>query len=64
MKATSMEQAQAKVNRLWKKMCAEEGVPVDSKFVVFTATNKFSKPYQAAVNDFFYIKRQIELGAR
>jgi hypothetical protein len=60
----SLEAAQRSVSRLWNKMCEEEGVPVDSKFVVFTSTNKFSVRYNKAVQAFFLLKRTIELGGR
>lgn len=60
----SLEAAQRSVSRLWKKMCEEEGVPVDSTFVVFSSTNKYAKRYNKAANAFFLLKRTIELGGR
>ena len=61
---SSLESAQKKVTALWAKMCAEEGVPVESKFVVFNSTNKYSARYNKAVQAFFLIKRNLELGGR
>jgi hypothetical protein len=56
MEATHMnklQKAQKEVARLWALMCAEEGVPVDSKFIVFSPTNKFAVPYNNAVKKLF-----------
>ena len=60
----SLEAAHRSVSRLWKKKCEEEGVPVDSTFVVFNSTNKYAKRYNKAANAFFLLKRTIELGGR
>ena len=51
--------AQAAVSNLWKLMCEEEGVPTDSKFVVFTSTNKYSAEYNKAVNVFFTLRKAV-----
>lgn len=53
---TKLQKAQKEVKRLWNLMCAEEGVPTDAKFVVFTSTNKFSVKYNEAVKKFFDLK--------
>lgn len=51
-----LQKAQKEVSRLWNLMCAEEGVPTDSKFVVFNSTNKYSVKYNTAVKKFFRLK--------
>jgi len=56
---TELQKTQAKVTRLWALMCAEEGVPVDAKFVIFTSANKYSKPYNAAVKKFFALRAKV-----
>jgi hypothetical protein len=53
---TKLQKAQTEVSLLWVKMCAEEGGPTDSKFVVFTSTNKYSLKYNTAVKKFFRLK--------
>jgi len=56
--ATKLQKAQAEVTRLWNLMCAEEGVPVDTKFVVFTSTNSHATAYNLAVKKFFRVRSQ------
>jgi hypothetical protein len=53
---TKLQKAQAEVSRLWNLMCAEEGVPVNAKFVVFTSTNSHAASYNLAVKKFFRIR--------
>jgi hypothetical protein len=53
---TKLQKAQKEVKRLWNLMCAEEGVPVDAKFVVFNSTNKYAVEYNEAVKKFFALK--------
>ena len=55
---TKLQKAQAEVSRLWNLMCAEEGVPVNAKFVVFTSTNSHAASYNLAVKKFFRIRSQ------
>ena len=37
------------VKQLWQKMCEEDGVPTDSKFVTFSDNNKYAPFYDKAV---------------
>ena len=53
---TKLQKAQKEVSKLWALMCAEEGVPTDAKFVVFTSTNKYSVKYNNAVKKFFALR--------
>ncbi len=39
----------ATVAELWKKMCEEDGIPPDSKFVVFNPENKYHPFYDKAL---------------
>ena len=54
-----IDKAQDNVTRLWNLMCDEEGVPTDSKFVVFTSTNKYSAEYNKAVSVFFMLRKAV-----
>lgn len=55
---TKLRRAQFEVNLLWNLMCAEEGVPTDSKFVAFNSDNKYSDKYNSAVKKFFRLQAQ------
>jgi hypothetical protein len=37
------------VQEAWENACKEEGIPVDSKFVVFSETNQWAEKYERAV---------------
>ena len=39
--------------RLWRLMCKAEGVPEDTKFIVFSDKNPYQARYYAAVNRYF-----------
>ncbi len=39
----------AAVVQLWKKMREEDGIPPESRFVVFSPTNKYAQFYNNAV---------------
>jgi hypothetical protein len=37
------------VKTLWTRACEEQGIPADSKFVVFDPSNKYAKLYNEAM---------------
>ena len=53
---TPLQKAQAEVSRLWKLACEDEGIPADSKFVVFTSINKYAVAYNDAARKFFALR--------
>lgn len=46
-----------KVKSLWKKACEAEGVPIDSKFVVFSDDNPYVREYNEAVGQLMRYKQ-------
>jgi len=45
---------QATVHQLWAKCCEAEGIPADSKFVVFSDDNKFKPFYDQALKQLWH----------
>jgi hypothetical protein len=41
------------IKEAWENACKEEGIPVDSKFVVFSESNTWAKKYDKAVRLYF-----------
>ena len=41
-----------KTQELWDKMCAEDGIPQNSKFVVFSPDNKYQAVYNEAMTKY------------
>jgi hypothetical protein len=41
------------IKEAWENACKEEGVPPDSKFVVFSENNYWAKRYDKAVQLYF-----------
>jgi hypothetical protein len=54
--ARQLTAAQGQISLLWARMCNEEGVPVEAKFVVFNSANKHSVEYNEAVQNFFALR--------
>jgi hypothetical protein len=50
------------VKQLWVSMCEEEGIPTDSKFVVFSDDNKFMPFYNRAMEQLQEARRQFAAG--
>ena len=47
------------IQELWTLACKEEGIPPDSKFVVFSDNNYWAKRYDKAVSLYLTYKRAI-----
>lgn len=54
-----MDKAQTNVSRLWNLMCDEDGIPTDSKFVVFSPANRYSAEYNKAVTVFQNLRQAV-----
>jgi hypothetical protein len=50
------------VRELWGKMCEEDGIPKDSKFVVFSDKNKFKPFYDKALQELWEAEAQYRNG--
>ncbi|MGA2669836.1 MAG: hypothetical protein ABSF21_00210 [Dehalococcoidia bacterium] len=52
------------VHVLWEAMCKEEGIPPDSKFVVFSKATekKFRQFYDRALNELWEAEAQYRAG--
>ncbi len=50
------------VRDLWAKMCDEEGISADSKFVVFSENNKFKPFYDNALTQLWEAETQYKAG--
>ena len=50
------------VRVLWEKCCEEDGIPVDSRFVVFDDNNKYNKFYNKAVKEWMEAIAQYRAG--
>ena len=48
--------------QLWIKACEFDGIPADSKFVVFSDENKFAKFYGIAMGQMFDARQQFADG--
>jgi len=53
---------QATVHRLWAKCCEAEGIPADSKFVVFSNDNKFKSLYDQALKQLWQAQAEYAAG--
>jgi hypothetical protein len=47
---------------LWAKMCEEDKIPPDSKFVVFSETNKYKPFYDKAITQIFEAEKEYQNG--
>lgn len=50
------------VHDLWVKMCEEDGIPPDSKFVVFSENNKYQTFYDNALQQLWEAQAQYKAG--
>jgi hypothetical protein len=50
---SKLEKAQKEVKKFWNLCCEDDGIPVDSNFVVFTSVNRYANDYNKAVRKFF-----------
>ena len=50
------------VKALWASACKFEGIPVDSKFVIFNDNNKFAKFLDIAQNQLIEAREQYRTG--
>lgn len=54
-----LTQASNDIKYLWNLMCIEDGISPDAKFVVFSATNKYSAEYNKAVTRYFKLRKKV-----
>ena len=47
---------------LWEKACEFDGIPPDSKFVVFSEENKYAKLHGVAMRQFFAAQNEAASG--
>jgi hypothetical protein len=50
------------VRQLWIKCCKEEGIPADSKFVIFSTNNKYLPFYNRALRQLWEAEAQYRAG--
>ena len=50
------------VRQLWAKCCEAEGIPADSKFVIFSDDNKFKPFYDQAVRQLQQARAEYAAG--
>ena len=53
---------QATVHQLWAKCCEAEGIPADSKFVVFSNDNEFLPFYDKALAQLWQAQAEYAAG--
>ncbi|MBD3263787.1 MAG: hypothetical protein GF375_01640, partial [Candidatus Omnitrophica bacterium] len=54
-----VEHLQGQVKELWKKACEYEGIPVDSKFVIFSKDNPYNEAYNRAMTQYMKVKKEF-----
>ena len=47
------------IEEAWKNACEEEGIPVDTKFAVFSEDNKWAKRHEKAVSLYLQAQRTM-----
>jgi hypothetical protein len=57
--ANQLNEAKAKVLAQWREACFTQGVPADSKFVVFADTNEAAKEHNRLMGEFFALRNRI-----
>lgn len=50
------------VQELWKRMCEEDGIPPDSRFVIFSPDNKYQPLYNNALQELWNAQAQFKAG--
>lgn len=57
-----IEDLRAVVAQLWEKCCEEDGIPPDSKFVVFSEANKYMQFYNNAMTQLMEASASYKAG--
>ena len=57
--AKQLNDAKAAVLAQWKEACFTQGIPADSKFVVFADTNEAAKKHNDLIDKFFKLHNRI-----
>ena len=57
--ANQLNAAKAAVLAQWREACLTQGIPADSKFVVFAETNEAAQEHNRLMGEFFKLRNRI-----
>lgn len=58
--AKLLNDAKAAILKQWREACFTQGIPADSKFVVFAETNEAAKEHNRLMGEFFKLRNRIQ----
>jgi hypothetical protein len=61
--ANQLNEAKAAVLAQWKKACFTQGIPADSKFVIFAKINADATEHNRLMGEFFKLRNRIARNA-